>query len=283
MTLKPLDPRFGKLIALMRSSTHEGEREAARNKAAAIAEASGSSFDRALAQLNYEAVRAANPNNFLAGFDEYEEISNPGHLARLAAKKAEKQRIWTARRAAVLERYGSVDAAVAPCPRETLLRAALKPWRVVHKKPYQRWTSELKGWSYISLVEKMPADLRAAIEGAYPMPTSFDEACAEFTYWQTRDEDMRHALSENGSDLGDYALDRVAMARMEIIRDLVDHGMQLTTLPEIVERFRVLREAECTNEEMKRRSFGTCRRWPWRKPAKASGHEQRAVLAPGTR
>ena len=48
---QPLDPRFAKTIALMRSSTYLGEKGNARKSAEAIAQSCGRTFEQALAEL----------------------------------------------------------------------------------------------------------------------------------------------------------------------------------------------------------------------------------------
>jgi hypothetical protein len=51
------------------------------------------------------------------------------------------------RLARVIKRYGSEEAALAPCEREQLLRAAVKKWSKFCAKPYQRWTQSIDGYS----------------------------------------------------------------------------------------------------------------------------------------
>lgn len=234
-----LPAQFAKLAALYRSSTFEGERETARRKAEALLAPEVGGFDRALRIQAYHDARAAAPNNLFAGFDEMQEIDEPGHMARQAAQRADKRAAWLQRRAALVERYGSLEAVLEPCAREMALRKALKPWRVPAARPHHRWTRELKGWESLTLASKMSPDLRAAVERAIPMPTTYAEARAEFAFWQDRDDELQDALSTSEQLLGDYGLDRVCVARMEIIRDVVEHEMRLETLPEILERFRI--------------------------------------------
>ncbi len=139
--------------------------------------------------------------------------------------------------------------------RETLLLAGLKAWRVPSKPPHERWTWELKGWEKSTLADKMPADLRAAIERSIPMPATFAEARAELADWRARNDEMEDAMGTDGRYGGDYGLDLVAVARMEVIREAVEHGMRLSTLPEIVERFRLYREREIDEPKIEEALF----------------------------
>ena len=47
-----LNPKFAKVVALMRSTTHPGERNSATAKARAIAAADGKTLDRAIAEMD---------------------------------------------------------------------------------------------------------------------------------------------------------------------------------------------------------------------------------------
>lgn len=233
--IKPLDPRFGKLVALMESSTHEAERVNARIRAEAILTPDVGGFDRALRILAYERARAVAPNNMFAGFDEFQEIDHPGYMAQQRVEKAEKRRQHDARRAELVAEFGSLDEVLEPCRRERVLTAAVKPWRKPVKPPYQRWTSTIAGLGLYD-DNKAPAEVMAAIEGAYPMPATFAEAKAEAEYWDRRNRDME--LAQN-NDCGDYGLDQVAVWRWRRVRDLVEHGMPLRTLPEIIDRLKM--------------------------------------------
>ena len=243
--LPRIPEQFAKLAALAERSTFPAERDTARRKAKAALPSEVGGYDRALRILAYQAVMAkADPRNLFAGMDEFHEIDNPGHMARCRVAADEKLRRWHERRAALVERYGSLEAVLELCEREKVLTKALKPWRVLGKPPHQRWTQDLKGWGSLSLASKMPSDMRAAVEAALPWPSTFAEARAELAYWRERSEDMEHALSTSVQFLGDGGLDRVCIARMEIIRDFVDHEMRLHTLPEILDRFRIFRDRD---------------------------------------
>ena len=238
--IQPLDPRFGKLVALMASSTHEAERANAKARAAAILTPDVGGFDRALRIHAYERARAAAPNNPFAGFDEHEEIDHPGHMAQQQAERAEKRRQQDDRRAELVDEFGSLEEVLEPCEFERLLVAAVKPWRKARKPPYQRWTSTIAGLGLYD-DDKAPAEVMAALDTAYPMPTTYAEAKAEAAYWDRRNDDMD--LAQHG-DCGDYGLDQVAVWRWRRVRELVEHAMPLRTLPEIINRMRAYRWSE---------------------------------------
>ena len=71
MTL--LDPRFAKVVALMRSTQHAGEQMAARSRAEAMAAAAGTMFQEALA-----IEQASRPEGFLDRFDDRMEAAHSG-------------------------------------------------------------------------------------------------------------------------------------------------------------------------------------------------------------
>jgi len=250
VTIPSLPERFAKLVDLMGSTTFEPERANARRRAEALLWPEVGGFDRALRILAYHKARSAAPNNPFAGFDEHTEIDNPGYMERQRAERAEKLKVWHARRDALIERYGSLEAVEEPCEREALILEAVAPWRVPCEPPHQRWTRELRGWDSLYSIEKAPADLRAAVENAYPMPRTFEEARAELAYWRGRNEDLEHAMGQNGSFSGNYGLDHAAVARMEIVRALVEHEMQLTALPEILERYRLHRSNDWNDKRI---------------------------------
>ena len=237
---KPLDPKFAKVVGLMRSTTHEGERASARTRAAAIAQRCGMTLDEALRQHDAPTPTAV-PRNFMDGFDDWMEAREPGYRAREAEKRCAKVAAWRIRKAAILARYGSEEAALAPCWRERLILDAVAPWREVDPDADfmpGRWTHRLDGWSgYGFERDKMPAHVREAIATAYPLPSTFAEARAEHDYWEARDDEMGDVLDERGTDIGDTVLDIAAGVRACMVRDLAENDLPITTLVELHGRF----------------------------------------------
>ena len=147
---------------------------------------------------------------------------------------------WRQRKAEIVERYGSADAATAPCEREKLLLAAVAPWRTKSEE----WTVAVDGWRDSGLMyREMPAHALQAIKAAYPLPTTFAEAKAEDHYWRARNSELEDVLSEDGAFTGDTALDLVAEVRAAIVRDLAIHEIRVTNIVDLHGRFAMYREA----------------------------------------
>ncbi len=236
-----LPPQFAKLAALYLSSTFKGERDTARRKAEAILPPEAGGFERALRIQAYHDVTAkAGAMSFMAGFDEFTEIDNPGHIAREQAKRVEKRRKEDARRAELLAEFGSFDAVLKPCTRERALLAAVKPWRKAQPRSRGRWTESIAGFTMYDHC-KAPAEVVEAIKGAIPWPTTYAEARAEMAFWRQRDDDMQLAITPNGGFGGDGMLDMPAVWRMWMVQEFAEHRLVLHTLPEIIERMRAYR------------------------------------------
>jgi hypothetical protein len=239
-----LPPQFAKLAALYLSSTYDGERDTARRKAESLLPPEVGGFDRALRIAAYhEAMARANSMNFMAGFDEFTEIDNPGHMAEQAAKRAEKRRQQDARRAELVAEFGNLDAVLKPSKMERAMLAAVKPWRVTQPGSRGRWTKTIAGLSTYDH-RTAPAEVRAALEAAWPMPTTYADAVAEVRRWRQRDDDLELAATADGAPIGDSMLDMPAQWRMWLVQDLAEHGMELRTLPEIIARMRAYRSDE---------------------------------------
>ena len=108
-------------------------------------------------------------------------------------RREDKLRKQAPERDAVIKRYGSEDAALAPCEREKLLRAAVKRWSKFCPKPHQRWTKSIDGYSDAYEVvhgrhggKKPSKRIIDAISQAYPLPDTIEEAIAEEAYWHRK-------------------------------------------------------------------------------------------------
>jgi hypothetical protein len=137
----------------------------------------------------------------------------------------------------VISRYGSREAALAPCSREKLLRAAVAKWAKPLEAPLERWTRSLDGWTAASLPRHMPPDIRRAVETAYSMPTTIAGALAELEYWERRDRELA-ALSPRSAEVEGTTtnLDLPAHARAIVIRRLVEHGVRAQTAQDALAR-----------------------------------------------
>ncbi len=246
-----VDPALREVLSALDAATGPRKRRLLLEQAERISAPSGG-IERARRILAYEdAKAAAGPNAFMAGFDQFVEIDNPGHIAAKANQAVDRSRAWRERRAHLEARHGGLAAVLLPCDRERMLVDALAPWRVACDAPHERWTLRLANWDATTPDRDIPEGLRTAAENAYPMPTTFDDAKAELDYWTDRNSDIEHAMSEDGrSNLADDGLDKVAQLRMTLVRGLVEHGLRLATLPEITERFRMERGMEWADKRM---------------------------------
>ncbi len=170
------DERLAKIIALWRSTQHDGERQAARAKGKRLAKQLGMSFEDAVVADDVH----HHPRNgdIFAGFDDFMEAKEPGYKAAAAREKAEKIAAREARRKAIIERYGSAEAALAPCERELMLQKAVERWRKPCNPPHERWTHSVDGWCFYS--EAPPERVETALRNAYPLPETFPVARAEY-------------------------------------------------------------------------------------------------------
>ena len=111
--------------------------------------------------------------------------------------------------------------------------------------PHERWTASLIGWD--SLCAKPSPHLRHAAERAYPIPTTFDEARAEYDDWNHRRAEIEAVLGPENT--GDEALDLVAAVRAIVVADVVERDMPVHSLRELYERVRIFREHGFLHDE----------------------------------
>jgi hypothetical protein len=247
------DERLAKIIALWRSTQHDGERQAARAKGERLTKQLGMSFEDAVVADDVH----NHPRNgdIFAGFDDFMEAKEPGYKAAAAREKAEKIAAREARRKAIIERYGSAEAALAPCERELMLQKAVERWRKPCNPPHERWTHSVDGWCFYS--EAPPERVETALRNAYPLPETFPVARAEYDYWRARDHEMEDVL--NG-DVGDFALDLLAVARMMIVEALIETELVVRTPGDLLERFRLYREREYHDRKSETKIFNDLER-----------------------
>jgi hypothetical protein len=81
--------------------------------------------------------------NIFDKLDAHMEAKEPGYLAKRRREREERECARQARVAELIAHYGSVEAVLAPCERETVLLEAVKPWRVACDPPTQRWHEHL--------------------------------------------------------------------------------------------------------------------------------------------
>ena len=248
--MTPLDSRFSKIIALMRSTQHAGEQKAARSRAEAMAAAAGMKLEEALA-----VDTAPTSEWFFDIFDRKEDAADRSWKAEQAARRRAKIAAWKIRRAALIAKYGSNDAATAPCERERLILAAVARWRTVRDNP--RWTHALDGWEGWALAARKdaPAHVIEAIVMAYTLPAIFAQAKVEHDYWIDRNQELEDAFSDNGDLLGNNELDLPTEIRAEIVRALAEHELPVTTLADLHARFAMYRDSELNDETVEAALF----------------------------
>jgi hypothetical protein len=285
-----LDPRLEQIVALFRSTTFSGERDAARNRGEALAQRSGMTFDEAVAfydvdgrsiydvftlwratkddrerqalrrEAEFKAKRAGQTfkDAFQADSDlrDYDAVSmeDVGE-ARQPGYKAAKARKIAAALAPLLERYGSIEAIIAPCERERKLLDAVRSWRKSHTPPFERWTDSVDGWA--DGWKEPPPHVEAAIRNAYPLPETLAEARDELRYWQRRAYELCIAAGDYvvASLGGADRLDLVAQRRREIVESLLKSGLQVRTPADLLERASLYRERENVDAEFLNRIF----------------------------
>ena len=221
--MKILPSKFALLIALMDSSPYEPERITAREKAAKIAERNGWSFEAALSATPRVKPRDLPPTRA-------ETYAAEAGAVAARAKQEAKLRKQHAKLARLIETYGSLDEALAPCWRERILTVAVARWRVACPAPNQRWTESLDG-----SIEGMSSRVRRAISKAYPLPVTFAEAKIELDYWNKRDYELG-LIADPEDPLSNIRLDLVASHRREIIQELVTFRLSISTLQELEQR-----------------------------------------------
>lgn len=185
---KTLDTeKFAKIYSLMNSTSYDGEREAARDRAEAVACAAGMTFEEAVDVISAPASppteAAPTMQNPFAGFADYMEKHEPGYKARVAEEARQREEARLKERADLIERYGSEEAVMAPCEKEALLEKACAHLAEVEEDGY---VSNLDGWGPVSKNEDLPDSVRQAVSQAYPLPTTVVGAWEEWRYWNRR-------------------------------------------------------------------------------------------------
>lgn len=243
MSRLDLDLRFGPTLRIMRESAHHGERAAAEAQLKTFAHRVGFRLPEAIA--HFENAPKPQPGHLFAGFDGWMEEQEPGWKARQATEKAERTRQRLARVDAAVARYGSKEAVLAACPKEMLLRAAVKPWRKTCARPHHRWTQSVDGYRHF--LDPLPLRVANAIATAYPMPATYKEAAAEQSYWLTRRAEIEDVL---GDAAGDDGLDLLAQIRLAAVRSLVETELVLTDLDDIAHRLGLVEDSGAEEPEM---------------------------------
>ncbi|PKN09759.1 MAG: hypothetical protein CVU73_02120 [Deltaproteobacteria bacterium HGW-Deltaproteobacteria-8] len=180
--------KFAKIYSLMNSTTYDGEREAARDRAEAVACAAGMTFDEAVEVISTpdKAMADVTPawKNPFEGFADYMEEQEPGYKARAAEEARVRELELMKQRADLVERYGSEEAVFTECDKEAMLLKACQHLSEVDEG--YGYVSKLDGWDILSSDADLPDSVRQAVSHAYALPTSVIDALAERRYWGQR-------------------------------------------------------------------------------------------------
>ena len=227
--------RLRKVWALA-NSANPGEAAAARETARRMVEAEGKTLAD-VPMLLRPGPPAPTPTGFnlFAGFDEYMERQEPGYRAKRDREAAERRQQDTDERDALLARYGSVDAVLAPTPVEAALLEAVRPWCVWFRPPSDpRWVESIDGYDQDRAWDDVSGRVKDAIAAAYPLPATIAEAHSEFLMWEQRDRDRALAVDDADSE----QLDLPAQFRREMVRRLLDRELRATSVHDVLIRQR---------------------------------------------
>ncbi|MGU3496127.1 transposase [Xanthobacteraceae bacterium A53D] len=235
--------KLAKVRALMERGATEGERAAARGKAERIAKAAGLSLADALSKLDTRSP-AQSIRNIFEGFDDWMEEREPGHEAREAAKRAERQARDDIRRAGILEQYGSEAALFARTEQEQALNRAIAPlatwrfWRAEDGTEH-RYAERLGGvkpkcgfWGF----EDVTPAIRDAVMGAYPWPSTLGEALREVQSWGELRLDRGLFVSGDGSP-GEWNHYAEVECRVVLLERELDAGRAAASWDDVQARF----------------------------------------------
>lgn len=143
-----------------------------------------------------------------------EEAEDPGAMIRAArARRAQANRL-DGERAAILARYGSLEAATAPSPIESMFIEAARPLAGGEGDADGDPWAPLAGWSVPW--HDIPPELAAAVTSACPLPDTVADARAEALTWEQRRRE-RELLSDGP---GAAVLPTACAARHRLVEEL---------------------------------------------------------------
>lgn len=259
----PLDTaRLAKLLALA-GSDHDGEALAALRKAGDLLKAAGMSFTDLGQRLVTPASPAFDLNAWMAEAatrpspkptPKDESYIDPhgnrweskavydGYVENHARRHAEECARWAPRRAEVLAKYGSEEAAIARNADEQALHDAAAPWledphvpELGYEREAGRWHGRMGGWSLYGSGGPC-AECVAALEAALPMPRTLREARDEYRRWEDRNEEIECALQNWGNE----QLDLPAAWRSNRVRRLFESEMPIVTMDDLLVRLEAM-------------------------------------------
>lgn len=157
-----------------------------------------------------------------------EEADDPGSMIRAARTRRTLIGKLDGERAAIVARYGSLDAAIQPSPIECMFVDAAASL-ADDRDDADPW-SPLAGWSVPW--HDIPHELAAAVTIACPLPTSVADARAEALTWDERKRE-REVLTDGP---GAAALPTACAARHRLVTDLWARGLPVRDTAELEAR-----------------------------------------------
>jgi hypothetical protein len=203
-----------KIVALF-DSPNDGERDSAFGKARELLERHGQSKADVMEALTTLGVRATAMADFMdwVRVGEAAAASADQAVAGKPERHAEEQS-----RADVIARYGSLEAALQPCPLEASLRSGVRQGLTFHAPPNERWTRSIYGYLPGQPDGRERQRAVRATARACPLPTNIQDALAEHAYWERRDRELRLVLGRGDDTSG---LDLTAQLRRELVANLI--------------------------------------------------------------
>lgn len=176
--------KLRKVRALMDGGKTEGERQAARRKAEAIAARAGLTLNAALSRLDAQVKQTAgNPftaKNPFQDFGDWMEAKEPGWKAKEAQRRAAKEAARLARCKELLAEFGSEDAVFAPTDAEAAVREAL-----AH---LEDGGNTLWGYRDFKYCDGPTPDMWTAMRSAGVVPGTVAEAWAAYQAHEARSD-----------------------------------------------------------------------------------------------
>lgn len=245
--------KLGKLLALA-SSDNDSEALAALRKAKGMLAAAGSDFVSLAGTIGQPAPKPAVQTGHAtqadaaraAGFRVF-NLDDPADLAEYQRQERQRREArWAStipERDAVIARYGSDDAAQAPTERERLLADATAPLIRTERRTFSNGmftVSTLDGWNGDG---DLPESVRAAVAGAYPLPSSVAEALAEHLWWEARWHDLDLVV---GGGCQDFSFGHAVEARRRVLEELIerDEALPARSAADIRARLQYIADAE---------------------------------------
>lgn len=155
-----------------------------------------------------------------------EEADDPGAMIRAARTRRALSSKLDDERAAIIARYGSLEAATRPSPIECMFVDAAAHLADPGEEDADPW-SPLAGWSVPW--HDIPAELVAAVTNACPLPTTVADARAEALTWDERKRE-REVLTDGP---GAAVLPTSCAARHRLVTDLWARGLPVRDAAEL--------------------------------------------------